>query len=138
MDMYPNIKILIVDDEQAVILVLEEFLQAEGYEVYSTTSSIDALEMIKEQKYHIVLSDIEMPKMDGIEFLIQIKKYDALMQVIMMTDDSTMDKTMRCLEGGANDYVLKPFNNLAQLAELIKLSEGKLHRWWDAMRENLA
>ena len=40
MDMYPNIKILIVDDEQAVILVLEEFLQAEGYEVYSTTSSI--------------------------------------------------------------------------------------------------
>jgi CheY-like chemotaxis protein len=48
-----------------------------------------------------------------------------------------MDKTMRCLEAGANDYILKPFKNLAQLAEIIKLSEEKLNRWWDNMRENL-
>lgn len=136
--MYPKIKILIVDDEQDVVVVLEEFLQMEGYEVYSTTSSIEALKMIKEQKYHIVLSDIKMPKMDGIEFLIQVKQYDALTQVIMMTGYSTMDKTMRCLEAGANDYILKPFENLAQLAEIIKLSEEKLNRWWDNMRKNLA
>ena len=134
--MYPKIKILIVDDEQDVVVVLEEFLRMEGYEVYSTTSSIEALEMIKEQKYHIVLSDIMMPQMNGIEFLTAVKQYDALTQVIMMTSHSTMDKTMRCLEAGANDYILKPFKNLSQLAEIIKLSEDKLKRWWDNMRGN--
>lgn len=121
--MYPKIKILIVDDEQEIVVALEEFLRLEGYEVYSTTSSLEALEMIKKQKYHIVLADIKMPKMDGIEFLIQVKQYDALTQVIMMTGYSTMDKTMRCLEAGANDYILKPFKDLSQVADMIKLSE---------------
>ena len=136
--MYPKFRILIVDDEQELAVVLEEFLRIEGYEVSSTTSPFEALEMIKRQKYHIVLSDIVMPKMDGIELLTQIKQYDALTQVIMMTGYSTMDKTMRCLEAGANDYILKPFKDLAQLAEIIKLSEDKLKRWWDNMRGNFA
>ncbi|WP_378954474.1 response regulator [Pelosinus sp. sgz500959] len=136
--MYPKFKILIVDDEQDVAVVLEDFLRMEGYEVSSTTSPIEALEMIKQQKYHIVLSDIVMPKMDGIDFLTQVKQYDALTQVIMMTGYSTMDKTMRCLEAGANDYILKPFKNLAQLAEIVKISEDKLKRWWDNMRGNFA
>jgi len=134
--MYPNFRVLIVDDEQDLAIGLEEFLRMEGYEVYSTTSPIEALEMIKKQKYHIVLSDIMMPKMDGIEFLTKVKHYDALTQVIMMTGHSTMDKTMRCLEAGANDYVLKPFKNLSQVTDLIKLSEDKLKRWWDNMRDN--
>jgi len=136
--MYPKFRVLIVDDEQDVTVVLEQFLRMEGYDVYSTTSPIEALEMIKKQKYHIVLSDIVMPKMDGIEFLIQVKQYDALTQVIMMTGYSTMDKTMRCLEAGANDYILKPFKNLSELAGIIKLSEDKLKRWWDNMRGNFA
>ena len=136
--MYPKFKVLIVDDEQDVAVVLEEFLRMEGYEVSSTTSPIEALAMIKKQKYHIVLSDIMMPNMDGIEFLQQVKQYDALTQVIMMTGYSTMDKTMRCLEAGANDYILKPFKNLGELVAIIKLSEDKLKRWWDNMRGNFA
>lgn len=136
--MYPKFRVLIVDDEEDVAVVLEEFLRMEGYEVSSTSSPLEALEMIKKQKYHIVLSDIVMPKMDGIEFLTKVKQYDALTQVIMMTGYSTMDKTMRCMEAGANDYILKPFKNLSQLAEIIKLSEDKLKRWWDNMRGNFA
>ena len=136
--MYPKFRVLIVDDMEDLADVLEEFLRMEWYEVYSTTSPVEALEMIKKQKYHIVLSDIVMPEMDGIEFLTKVKQYDALTQVIMMTGYSTMDKTMRCLEAGANDYILKPFKNLALLAEIIKLSEDKLKRWWDNMRGNFA
>lgn len=136
--MYPKFRVLIVDDEQDVVVVLEEFLRLEGYEVSSATSPIEALEMIKKQKYHIIVSDIVMPKMDGIEFLTEVKKYDALTQVIMMTGYSTMDKTMRCLEAGANDYILKPFKNLSELAGIINLSEDKLKRWWDNMRGNFA
>jgi len=136
--MYPKFKVLIVDDEPDVVVAIEEFLRMEGYEVYSTTSPIEALEMIKKQKYHILLTDIVMPQMDGIELLTQVKQYDALTQVIMMTGYSTMDTTMRCLEAGANDYVLKPFKNLSQVAEFIKLSEDKLKRWWDTMRGNFA
>jgi len=135
--MYPEMRVLIVDDEQDVAMVLEEFLRMEGYEVYSTTSPLIALEMIKKQKYHIILSDILMPNMSGIEFLIQVKKYDALTQVIIMTGHSTMNNTMQCLEAGANDYILKPFKDLSQVLELIKISEDKLKRWWDNMRSNL-
>lgn len=138
MGMYPKFRVLVVDDEEDVVVALEEFLCLEGYEVYSTTSPIKALEMIKKQKYHIVVADIVMPELDGIEFLLRVKEYDALTQVIMMTGYSTMDTTMRCLEAGASDYILKPFKDLAQLAELIKISEDKLKRWWDNMRKNFA
>lgn len=60
-----------------------------------------------------MLFDIVRPKMDGIDFQIEVKQYDALNQVIMMAGYSTMDKTMRCLEAGANNYILKPFKNLS-------------------------
>jgi CheY-like chemotaxis protein len=136
--MYPEFRILIVDDEQDLVMVLEQFLRMKGYEVYSTTSPIQALEMMEKEKYHIILSDIVMPKMDGIEFLKQVKQRDALTQVIMMTGYSTMDKTLACLEAGANDYIVKPFKNLCQVSEIVKLSEDKLKRWWDTMRSNFA
>lgn len=136
--MYPEIRVLVVDNEQGEATRLVEFLHTESYEVASTTSPNTALEMMKKQKYHIILAAVEMPGMDGIEFLIKVKQYDALTQVIMMSHNSTMDKIMRCLESGANDYLVKPLNDLSKVAEIIKISEDKLKRWWDNMRDNLA
>jgi len=135
-NVYPQISVLIVDDQQAAAVILEEFLTKEGYDVHSITSPMIALDMIKKQKYHIILADVSMAKMNDIEFLMQVKKYDALVQVIMMASHSTMKNTMQCLEAGANDYIMKPVDNLPQVLELIKISEDKLNRWWDNMRSN--
>ncbi|MBC9785300.1 response regulator [Heliobacillus mobilis] len=136
--MYPEIQILLVDDEEELVLSLQRILQLEGYSADYTTSPLTAIEKIKEKKYHIVLADIVMPEMDGIELLAALKAYDPLVQVIMMTGYSTMDKTVRCLEKGANDYLLKPFPDLDRVMEAVRLSEAKLRRWWESMRGNFA
>lgn len=133
---YPQIRVLIVDDQEESAVIIKEFLKKEGYEVHLATSPMIALDMIKKQKYHIILSEISIAKINSIEFLLQVKKYDALVQVIMMTSHTTMQNIVQCLEAGANDYIVKPVDNLPQVLELIKISEDKLKRWWDNMRSS--
>jgi len=126
-------KILIVDDEEDILCVLKKHMEMEGYVVDTAQSAAEAFEMIKKDKYHILLTDIVMPGMDGIELLKEIKKYDALTQVIMMTGYSTMDKTLSSLEYGANDYILKPFKSVEYVMQIIDYSIQKLERWRESI-----
>lgn len=126
-------KILIVDDEVDIVNTIKNHLVLEGYTVGTATSAVEAYDIIKKEKYHIVLTDIVMPEMDGIELLSEIKNYDALTQVIMMTGYTTMDKTLASLELGANDYIIKPFENMEQVMKLIDYSIQKLERWRESI-----
>jgi len=135
--MQPHIKLLIIDDEEELAVSLAEFLRMEGYDSEYVTSPLAALDKVRNQKYHIIFSDIIMPEMDGIELLKRIREYDPLAQVIIMTGYSTMEKTMLCMEAGASDYLLKPFSDLQSILEAVKLSEIKLTRWWNSMRGNI-
>lgn len=128
-------KILIVDDDEAVGSLLKKQLEQEKYVIDTSMTAIDSLEKIKQTKYHIVVIDIVMPQMDGIELLIAIKKYDPMTQVIMMTDYSTIDRILRSLEYGANDYLLKPFKSEEYVLAMIDHSVQKLERWRDAFIE---
>ena len=122
-------RVLIVDNEEEILYTLKKLLDQEAYEVETTLSAINAFEKVKSEKYHIVLVDIGMPEMDGIELLKEIKKYDALTQIIMMTGNSTMDKILSSLEYGANDYILKPFKSVENVKKVIDYSIEKLERW---------
>jgi DNA-binding NtrC family response regulator len=133
---FPKRRLLIVDDEEELGKALERVLALEGYDTVSVTCPLKALEIIKEKKIHIVLTDIVMPGMDGIELLAAIRNFDPLVQVIMMTGYSTMDKTVKCLEHGAIDYLLKPFSSFDEVIEAVKLAEAKLNRWQISMRRN--
>jgi DNA-binding NtrC family response regulator len=126
-------KVLIVDDEEGIIFTLKKHLELEGYTVDSATGAVEAFNKVKNDKYHVVLTDIVMPEMDGVELLKEIKRYDALTQVIMMTGYSTMDKTLSCLEYGANDYILKPFNSIEQVISIVDYSIQKLERWRESI-----
>ncbi len=126
-------KILIVDDEEGIVGTLKKHLKLDGYTVDTAQSAVEAFEKIKKDKYHIVLTDIVMPEMDGIELLREIKSYDALTQVIMMTGYSTMDKTLSSLEFGANDYILKPFKSVEHVMQIIDYSIKKLERWRESI-----
>lgn len=126
-------RILIVDDEEEIVFTLKKHIELEGYTVDAAYSGIEALNKVKNEKYHIVLTDIVMPEMDGVELLKEIKRYDALAQVIMMTGYSTMDKTLSCLEYGANDYVLKPFKSIEQVISILDYSVQKLERWRESI-----
>jgi len=121
--------VLIVDDEEGIRTSLGAYLSLEGYTVDVAEDGKKALELLRQTKFNIILLDINMPGMDGLETLKAIKALDFSIQVIMITAYSTFDKTMKSLEFGASDYILKPFEDLKEILHLVKLSEERLDRW---------
>ena len=103
--------ILVVDDEKNYLLVLSEVLQDEGYEVLTAQAGHEALEIQKSSDLDLILTDMKMPAMDGIELLENIKALDPDLPVIMMTAHGTIDKAVEAMQKGAYSYILKPFDN---------------------------
>ncbi len=103
--------ILVVDDEKNYLLVLSAVLEDEGYEVLTALGGKEALEIQKESDLDLILTDMKMPAMDGIELLENIKSKDPDLPVIMMTAYGTVDKAVEAMQKGAYSYILKPFDN---------------------------
>jgi two-component system, NtrC family, response regulator len=103
--------ILVVDDEKNYLLVLSAVLEEEGYEVLTALGGHEALEIQKSSDLDLILSDMKMPTMDGIELLENIKALDPDLPVIMMTAHGTIDKAVEAMQKGAYSYILKPFDN---------------------------
>ncbi len=103
--------ILIVDDEKNYPLILSAVLQEEGFEPLTAHSGEEALETIDHSDIDLVLTDMKMPKMDGIELLERIKEKDPELPVIMMTAHGTVEKAVEAMQKGAYNYILKPFDN---------------------------
>ncbi len=103
-------RILVVDDEQDVCDMLEKFLKIKGYEVSTALSGKEALTLVKEEKPHIVLLDIRMPEMDGLECLERIKEIDKEIGVIMITALKQEEVGKKAMELGAYDYITKPLS----------------------------
>lgn len=115
-----NKKIAIIDDEHDIIDVLERFLKrSEKFEIDTFTNPKTALSSVKSGKYDLVLLDIMMPQMSGIEFLEQIKESSFSTKIIMMTAYSTQDKMIECNKLGAEDYVTKPFISLRDIENKV-------------------
>ena len=106
----PICKILTVDDQMGIDSFFYEFFTARNYEVFNAMSGKEALEIVKKAKPRIILLDINMRGMDGIETLKKIREVDKDVAIIMVTgvkDDDTMKKAM---ELGADDYITKPLS----------------------------
>ncbi len=103
-------RILVVDDEKVIVELLREFLSAKGYEVYTATDGLVALQRVKEVKPHVVLLDIIMPGLGGIDVLKEIKRIDPDIGVVMATAVVDEELAKRTLQLGAYDYIIKPFN----------------------------
>ena len=103
-------KILVVDDEIEVVRLLKDFLTSKGYEVYMALNGAEAIALVKEVKPDIVLLDIIMPGMGGIDTLKEIKKIDPTTAVIMITAVIDEELANRAVKLGAFDYITKPIN----------------------------
>ena len=103
-------KILVVDDEIEVCNLLEEFLTKKGYEVIIATSGREAIEKFKIGKPKLILLDIQMPEMNGIEVIKKIREIDKDVAILMAT--AVMDENIakEAMELGASDYIVKPFD----------------------------
>ena len=115
-----NKKIAIIDDEQDILDILERFLsRSEKFDIEIFSNPQTALPKVKSGMYDLILLDIMMPQMDGIEFLKEIKSTSNDTNVIMMTAYSTQDRMIDCEHIGANDYVTKPFVSLRDIENKV-------------------
>jgi FixJ family two-component response regulator len=112
-------KILVVDDEELIRLSLNKLLEKHGYRVDVASSAAEALEKIKANGYQIVITDIMMPDMDGIELLKKIKEQDRGIYVIMMTAYASLERAIASLKHGAGDFIQKPYEN-KEILEAVK------------------
>jgi two-component system NtrC family response regulator len=103
--------ILIVDDEKNYTLILSAVLQDEGFETLTANSGQEALETLAEFDVNLVITDMKMPVMDGIELLRHIKEKYPTVPVIMMTAYGTVEKAVEAMQLGAFNYITKPFDN---------------------------
>lgn len=102
-------RILVVDDELFVRELLLEFLSSQGYEVSLADSGENAVKIMQTEPMDVVLLDLKMPGINGIETLRQIKRIDANALAIIMTGYPTIESSIEALRHGAYDYVIKPF-----------------------------
>lgn len=114
-------RILIIDDEEHILELLDFNLSLEGYEVITTMSSLDGLDIIKQDKPDLVLLDWMLPKMSGIELLNIIRSYEDYddIAVIMLTAKNMEEDKLEGLTIGADDYVTKPFS-IKELSARVK------------------
>ena len=103
-------KIMVVDDEPVVCNTLKKFLTKKGYEVTTVLSGEEAIEKVKEEKTNMILLDIRMPGMDGIETLRIIREIDKKVGIVMITAVKEDEIGRKCLELGAYDYTTKPIS----------------------------
>lgn len=102
-------KILVVDDEESIREFFEIMLKREGYEVHSAANGRIALEWLKENPVDVVISDIQMPEMSGLELLQKVREADAEAIVLMITAFGSTETAVEAMKLGAYDYVQKPF-----------------------------
>lgn len=102
-------RILVVDDEQVIREILGEFLTMEGFEVQTAEDGERALSELSRQRYDLVLADLKMPKMGGLELLAAIRKFQPHVVTVIMTGFGTVETAIDAMKRGAYDYILKPF-----------------------------
>ena len=103
--------VLIVDDEKNYPPILSAVLEEEGFEALTAHSGQEALDILEDADVDLVLTDMKMPAMDGMELLERIKAKELDIPVIMMTAHGTVDKAVEAMQKGAYTYILKPFDN---------------------------
>lgn len=114
-------KILVVDDEVEACNALKEFLSMKGYEVHTAFDGPTAIDKVKEVGPHIVLLDLIMPEMGGVEVLKEIKKIDSAVGVIVLSVVSDNEKAKETMELGAYDYITKPVDlNYLETVLMVK------------------
>jgi DNA-binding NtrC family response regulator len=131
-------RILVIDDEKIALRNLEYILKKEGYEVTATMSGTNALRLLQEEEFDLVLTDLKMEKVDGMEILENCKRLHPDTEVIMITAYATIPSAVETMKKGAYDYIAKPFK-LDEIRRIVReaLEKVRLRKENAILREQL-
>jgi DNA-binding NtrC family response regulator len=110
-----NFRILVVDDEKSIVTLLSRILKKEGYNVKSTTSPEKALETIRYFSPNLIITDLKMPEMSGVELLQRVKPERPEIDFIIITAYATVENAVDAMKSGAIDYLIKPLKSPDEL-----------------------
>jgi DNA-binding response OmpR family regulator len=116
-----GLRVLLVDDEADILEVIQDRLEAYGFNVITASTGVEALDRLAREKFDGIFLDVKMPEMGGIEALEEIRKKDNQIPIIMITSSSTQEAVIEAIAKGANDYVLKPFEWVELKAKIEKV-----------------
>jgi len=133
----PALRILVVDDERANCEVIQTVLERDGYEVKTLTDPLLAEDEVRSGGYHLIILDVMMPKLDGIELLKRLRKIDNDIAVVMFTGYPNLESAIAAMKLDAVDYIKKPFevdefreviSRVMQKKGLARSPEEQLHK----------
>ncbi len=134
----PAVKILVVDDDPQICDFMETFLSSDGFQVTSKSDPTGIEDEVRDGGYHLVVLDLMMPKLDGIETLQRIRKVDSDLAVVIFTGYPSLDSAVQAMKLDAVDYLRKPFNpeefrsvldRVMRKKGLLRNPEESLHRY---------
>lgn len=143
-------KILIIDDEKSIRKTLREILEYEKYQVDEATEGMEGISLIQKEKYDVVLCDIKMPKMDGIDVLEKITESNADIPVVMISGHGTIETAVEAVKKGAFDFIAKPLDlnrllvtirnamDKSVLVKETKVLKKKVNKTFDMIGESKA
>jgi len=131
-------RILVIDDEDKMCWALDRALSYEGYQVITATRGLQGIDLAKKDDFSLIILDLKMPDMDGLEVLKEIKNINPTIPVIMITAHGTIDTAIEAMKIGATDYITKPFK-LEEIKVQIKksLHLSNLENQVDFLRQEL-
>ena len=119
-------RIMVVDDEVGMCEFLRYLLEGEGYQVVHAHSGVEALTKLDSEPCELVLADIRMPVMDGLQMLRRIKEIDPNIVVVVMTGFASLETAIKAIKYDAYDYLVKPFDDTDKVLAVIE--KGLLYR----------
>ena len=105
--------VLVVDDEPNQLVTISRILSRQGLEVHTADNGAQALEILRRESIDVMITDLNMPIMDGMEFLTALRAEDRQKQpiVVMCTTENDMPRIVQAMQAGANEYIMKPFDS---------------------------
>lgn len=130
-----GITLLIVDDEKDIREMLSRHFRYLGYQVTVAENGKEALEILSKDKFDIVISDIMMPEMNGVELLKNLRDHYPMIRPIMMTAYVTLENALACIRYGADACIFKPLEDLSLIENAVQEAANKVQYWVKILKE---
>ncbi len=130
-----NGQLLIVDDEIEICKSLSLYFKSIGYDVDIAQNGIEALNIFAKKRIDVLISDIVMPEMDGVELLGEVRKQYPMTRVIMITGYVTLENGLACMRRGADTFIFKPLDDIIELEEEVNTAIARLQKWNKKLKE---